>query len=79
MTTKEILWFDCPICGKPFLSYVYGQYIRICYTLGIHEEGVCFYDNTLGEIHNNSYLHAIKNKRKCRKCRVSHQLEEYII
>ena len=69
---KELLWFDCPICNKPFMSYCYGKEMFYC-----HEDSICFYDYQLGEIHNNSYVYAIKNKRKCRKCRVSHQLEEY--
>lgn len=79
MTVKELLWFDCPVCKKCFLSYVNGQYLYACMNLEIHKDGICFYDNQLGELHNNSYLYAIKNKRKCRKCRVANQLEEFMI
>jgi len=77
MTIKELLTFQCMICNKSFMSYCYGHYINLndCYT---NHERICFYDNTYGEIHSNSYVNPIKNKGKCRKCRKSHQLEEYV-
>ena len=77
MTVRELLWYECKICKKTFLSYSYGQYLRGCYNS--HDGGICFYDNTLGEIHENSYLNAIEDKRKCIRCNKSNQLEEFII
>lgn len=73
MTIKTLLWADCLICKKPFMFYAYGHFIN-CYN---EEHEVCFYDNNIGEIHNNSYLHCVKSL-KCRKCRIAHQLEEFL-
>jgi len=74
MTTRELLAFECPVCHKTFLSYCYGRHI----TYGCLHDGICFYDNTIGEIHDNHYLNPVKDSRKCLACRKSHQLEEYI-
>jgi hypothetical protein len=65
MTRIVLLWFDCKRCKKPFLSYCEGKYLN-CYH---HEDALCFWDENLGEIHDNSYLNAIENIRECRKCR----------
>ena len=73
MTIKTLLWADCSICKKAFMFYAYGHFLRC----DITDHEVCFYDNNLGEIHNNHYLHAHKGL-KCRNCRVAHQLEEYL-
>ena len=77
MTIKITLWFKCPVCKKDFLSYVLGHYLTCYYDL-IHTDGICFYDNRLGEIHNNHVLNAVKDKRKCRACNKANQLEEFI-
>lgn len=73
MTTIELLAFDCKICNKTFLSYCYGHYINYCH------DGLCFYDNTIGEIHDNHYLNPVMNIRKCKLCSKANQLEEFII
>ena len=57
--------FECSRCNKPFMSYLYGHYL---FDDG-HDNGICFVDNTLGEIHDNSYVYPIRGKRLCRKCR----------
>lgn len=72
---KILMWFSCPVCGKHFLSYVYGYFLLHCHDSNEYD---CFYDMKLKEIHKNSILNTIKNIRKCRKCRKSHQLEEFI-
>lgn len=76
MTIKTILWFRCRVCNKDFLSYVIGKYI--CYNNEYHNDGVCFYDNRIGEIHNNHVLNPLKDIRKCKRCNKSNQLEEFI-
>ena len=77
MTQTELFWFDCPICHTHFLSYVKGHYLW-CHQEDIHTDGYCFYDNTIGEIHNNHILNRVKDIRKCRRCRVAQQLEDFI-
>lgn len=77
MTIKTLFWFRCSVCKKDFLSYVLGKYLN-CYFEDIHTDGYCFYDNRIGEIHNNHVLNPVKDSRKCRKCSKSNQLEEFI-
>jgi hypothetical protein len=75
MTVKDLLWFRCRVCKTDFLSYVEGRDMFYCHE---DSDGQCFYDNKLGEIHNNHVLNPIKQVRKCRKCRKANQLEEFI-
>ena len=66
MSKIELLWFDCKRCNKCFLSYVEGKALWNCHP---DEDGICFDDENIGEIHLNHYLHAVKGARECRKCR----------
>lgn len=66
MTKIALLWFDCRRCGRPFMSYSEGQYLRCDNN---DHDGICFEDDIIGDIHGNNYLHAVKNERECRKCR----------
>lgn len=77
MTTKILLWFRCRVCNTDFLSYVIGKYLS-CYYQDIHTDGICFYDIRIGEIHNNHVLNPVRGDFKCRKCRKSNQLEDFI-
>ena len=66
--------FNCSRCNKPFMSYLFGRYL-----FGCHEDTICFYDNTLGEIHDNSYVNPIVDKRKlCRQCRKGTDINEFL-
>lgn len=62
MTTKSLFWFTCIRCKRHFRKYVLGRWLR-CDNL---EHEYCFYDNHLGEIHNNSYLNCADGI--CRNC-----------
>ena len=53
MTTKALFWFQCKRCNKMFRKYVIGKWIN-CID---EEHQYCFYDNNIGEIHDNSYLY----------------------
>ena len=77
MTTKIMLWFTCRVCHTDFLSYCLGHYLK-CFYFDTHTDGTCFFDNRIGEIHNNHVLNTVKDKRKCRKCDKANQLEEFI-
>lgn len=65
MTYRDLFWFKCKRCGVTFRSYVEGKPIWNCKC----EEGFCFDDEDIGEIHDNSFLYPVPNKRECRKCR----------
>jgi hypothetical protein len=42
-----------------------------------HDNGYCFFDEDIGAIHDNSYIHAVKGQRECRKCRKGLDLVNY--
>ena len=72
MTSKTLAWSECPICKRSFMKYVYGHFLP-CDILD-HED-LCFYDNTIGEFHNNNPLNPLA--QKCYRCRINNQLEMY--
>ena len=73
MTKISLVSFTCTRCGKHFLSYVEGTPRYNCC-----DDGVCFDDDNLGVIHNNSFLNTVKGKRECGKCRKSVDLTTYM-
>ena len=74
MTFIDSFWFTCKRCGKTFRGEVNGKPIYDdC------EEGSCFRDYSLGEIHDNHYLNTIKGKRECKKCSEHVDLMTYMI
>lgn len=79
MTIKELFPFDCSVCNRFFMSYLFGHWINDFTCREYHSElGLCFYDNNLGELHSISVLNPIKNMRKCQQCRKGNQLTEYM-
>lgn len=69
------LYFRCTRCNKDFYDLSEGQYIYDCPRRC--EDGMCFNDEDIGQVHANHVLNPLKGYRECEGCRHSMDLMSF--